>query len=204
MNDKKVRTTAPRGRPREFDAEQALDAALELFWRQGYEGTSLAELTATMGISGPSLYAVFGNKEALFRKALARYDEKYGSNFRAALAEPTARLVAEKLMTGSIKQVTRSGCPRGCLLVQGALASNEAAEPVCKAVSQARASAEAAIRERFERAAAEHDLPRGVDPVSLARFLWAVLIVIAVQAAGGATEAQLSEIVDVVMNSWPT
>jgi AcrR family transcriptional regulator len=204
VNDKKTRPAARRGRPREFDTEKALEAALELFWRQGYEGTSLAELTKAMGINGPSLYAAFGNKEELFHKALTRYAEKHCAYFRAALAQSTARQVAERLLTGAIKLVTRPRGPKGCLSVQGALASSDAAEPVRKAVRRFHATAEAAIRERFERAATERDVPRGVDPVSLARYLWAVHTGIAVQAAGGATAAQLGEIVEVVMRNWPT
>ena len=192
-----------RGRPREFDADQALDTALDLFWRHGYEGTSLAVLTKAMGINVPSLYAAFGNKEALFKKALARYDEKYGDYFRAALAEPSARLVAEKLIAGAIKQVTQPRCPNGCLLVQGALASNEIGEPVRKMARQLRTAAEAAIRERFERAANEGDLPSGVNPAGLARFVWTINLGIAVQAASGANRAQLNEIVEIAMSSWP-
>jgi AcrR family transcriptional regulator len=193
----------PAGRPRAFDVEEALDAALELFWRHGYEGTSLAALTEAMGINVPSLYAAFGNKEALFRRAIERYDEKYGVYFREALAEPTARAVAEKLMRGAIDQVTRPGRPDGCLLVQGALACNEAAEPVRKVLRQVRAGAEAAIRERFERAAAEGDLPAGVDPANLARFVWTFNLGIAVQAAGGVSRTQLKELVEVALRNWP-
>lgn len=203
MPDTQVQRSVQRGRPREFDAGRALDAALLVFWRQGYEGTSIGDLTAAMGINGPSLYAAFGNKESLFRQALARYDHKYGVHFRAALAEPSARFVAERLFVGSVNQVTRRGCPRGCLLVQSAMASNKSTEPVRKAVCRVRAGAETAIRERFERAASEGDLPPDVDPAGLARYVWTVQLGIAVQAAGGASRAKLFEIVKVVMRSWP-
>ena len=194
---------ANRGRPRAFDVDKVLDAALDLFWRHGYEGTSLAALTEAMQINVPSLYAAFGNKEALFRRAVQRYDEKYGGYFRDALAEPTAKAVAEKLIHGSINQVTRAGRPGGCLLVQGALACNEAAEPVRQVLKEVRALAEAAIRQRFERAADEGDLPPGVDPATLARFLWTLSAGIAVQAAGGVSRTQLQEIADIAMRCWP-
>jgi AcrR family transcriptional regulator len=193
----------PRGRPRAFDVDKALYAALELFWRHGYEGTSLAMLTEAMGVNVPSLYAAFGNKEALFRKAIDRYDEKYGVYFRDALAEPRAQAVAEKLMRGAINQVTRPGHPDGCLLVQGALAVNQATDTVREVLNQVRAAAEAAIRERFERAVAEGDLPPDVDPAALARFIWTVNLGIAVNAAGGATRRQLQEVVAVALQSWP-
>ena len=142
------------GRPRIFDVSKALDAALRLFWRHGYEGTSLADLTNAMQINKPSLYAAFGSKEGLFRRAVASYDEKYGNYFRDALAQPTARLVAEKLMVAAIRQSTRRACPRGCLLVQGALASSESAEPMKKTLGKYRADAQAQIRARLERAIA--------------------------------------------------
>src|SRR5207244_10784430 len=98
-------TAMPKGRPREFDTEKALDAALLLFWRHGYEGTSLAALTDAMGINTPSLYAAFGNKEELFRRALDRYLQKPASYLPTALQEPTARRAAEKLFRGAIAMV---------------------------------------------------------------------------------------------------
>ena len=93
----KKRGTAQRGRPRAFDADAALDGALKVFWEKGYDGASLPDLTRAMGINRPSLYAAFGNKESLFRKALDRYAEGPAAFVRKALEEPTARAVAEKL-----------------------------------------------------------------------------------------------------------
>jgi AcrR family transcriptional regulator len=77
--------TRERGRPRFFDAEAALDRAVEVFWRQGYEGASLSDLTAAMGINRPSMYAAFGNKDDLFRRAVARYAEINMAYARASL-----------------------------------------------------------------------------------------------------------------------
>src|SRR5215211_3297202 len=118
-----------RGRPREFNADQALDKALKVFWKKGYEGASLPELTRAMGINRPSLYAAFGNKEGLFRKALDRYAEGPAAYVGEALAEPTARGVAERLLRGAAELLAGPRSPRGCLLVQGALACGEGAEP---------------------------------------------------------------------------
>jgi len=191
------------GRPRIFDVRKALDAALRLFWRHGYEGASLVELTEAMHINKPSLYAAFGSKEALFRRAVASYDEKYGNYFRDALAQPTARLVAEKLMLAAIRQSTRPGHPRGCLLVQGALASSTAAAPIKETLGKYRADAEAQIRARFERAMAEGDLDADADPSQLARFIWTVNLGLAVQAAGGASKERLADVVALAMKSWP-
>src|SRR5579859_3096090 len=112
----------PRGRPREFDAEKALDAALAVFWRKGYEGASLPDLTEAMGINRPSLYAAFGNKEDLFHLALDRYAEGPGAFVQKALEERDARTVAERLLCGAVLLVTDPRRPHGCLLVHGALA----------------------------------------------------------------------------------
>src|SRR5690348_4805353 len=103
---KAVSVHSRRGRPRSFDVDHALDRALKVFWRKGYEGASLPDLTKAMGINRPSLYAAFGNKEALFRKAIDRYIEGPACGFRAALEEPTARKVVERLLYGNIDLVT--------------------------------------------------------------------------------------------------
>ena len=159
----------PRGRPREFDIDQALDRALEVFWRKGYEGTTLPDLTRAMGINRPSLYAAFGNKEALFRRVIDRYVEGPAAFFSEALTEPRARAVAERLLRGTIDTVTAPNGPRGCLIVQGALACSEAAESVRRELAARRSAGEAAIRARFERAKADGDLPADSDPADLAR-----------------------------------
>jgi AcrR family transcriptional regulator len=193
----------PKGRPREFDTDQALDTALLLFWRHGYEGTSLAALTEAMGINMPSLYAAFGNKEMLFRKVLDRYLQRPASYLPTALKEPTARGAVEKLFSGAINMVMNPRHPDGCLLVQGALASGPLAATVRKELSLRRAGAEAAVRRRLERAIAEGDLPTTVDAAKLARYIVTVLWGMSVQAAGGATRAQLHEVAEFAMKSWP-
>jgi len=193
----------PKGRPREFDAEKALDRALEVFWRKGYEGATLPELTRAMGINRPSLYAAFGSKEELFRKALDRYAEGPAAYVREALNEPTARAVAERLLCGAVELAAGGRNPRGCLMVQAALACGEAAESVRRELCSRRAAAEAAIRRRFERARAEGDLPAGADPADLARYVVVVLRGIAVQAAGGASREQLRRVTEVALRAWP-
>src|SRR3954467_11842308 len=122
--------TARRGRPRGFDVEQALEDALKVFWRKGYEGTSLDDLTDAMKINRPSLYAAFGNKEKLFRRALERYSNGPASHVCAALQAPTARAVAERTLIGTVDLLTDPRHPRGCLIVQGALACGDASEVV--------------------------------------------------------------------------
>lgn len=194
----------PAGRPREFDVDKALDSALQLFWRHGYEGTSLAMLSEGMGINMPSLYAAFGNKETLFRKALERYLQVPATYMTDALKEPTARRVAEKVMSGSIQLATHPNNPGGCLLVQGAMAASPQGAPIRKELSLLRSGGETMIRQRLERAVEEGDLPATADPAKLARFLMTMNCGLAVQAAGGATRAQLEEVAAIAMQCWPT
>jgi AcrR family transcriptional regulator len=120
---------ATRGRPRSFNTEKALDGALRVFWRKGYEGASLSDLTKPMGINRPSLYAAFADKEALFRKALDRYVNSEAGYVQYALKAKTARGFAERLLLGAAESMSGSGNPSGCLLVQGALASGEEQHP---------------------------------------------------------------------------
>lgn len=193
----------PRGRPREFDIDKALDAALLLFWRQGYEGTSLAALTEAMRINVPSLYAAFGNKEALFKRVVDRYIQKPASYLPNALKETTARRAAERLLKGAIEMVMHPDHPDGCLLVHGALASGPEADSIRKELSLRRAGAESAVRRRLEQAIAEGDLARDTDAAKLARYLITIVWGMSVQAAGGATRAQLKEIAEQAMERWP-
>src|SRR4051794_40974033 len=156
-----------------------------------------------MGINVPSLYAAFGNKESLFKKVLDRYLKGPAFYLPSALKEPTARGVAEALFKGAIDMVMKPRHPDGCLLVHGALASGPAGDSVRKALSQYRTAAEAAVRRRFQQAVAEKDLPASVDPARLARYVITMIWGLSVQAAGGATRAELKEVAEVAMQSWP-
>jgi AcrR family transcriptional regulator len=193
----------PRGRPREFDVEAALDAALALFWKHGYEGTSLSALAQAMGVNMPSLYAAFGNKESLFKQVVDRYVQKPASYLGKALQEPTARSVAEKAFQGAIDMVMQPNRPDGCLLVHGALAASPLAESIRKELGRRRAGAEAIVRQRFEQFREAGDLPPDVDPEQLARFMMTIIWGMSVQAAGGATRAQLESIADMALQCWP-
>src|ERR1043166_4636795 len=142
----------PSGRTRQFDVDEALDRALEVFWARGYEGATLPQLTRAMGINRPSLYAAFGNKEQLFRKALDRYQTGPMSFLTEALRQPTARAVVEAIFSGFIRMQRDRDKARGCLIVSGALACGEEAETVRRELAQLRQSIVRALRERFERA----------------------------------------------------
>lgn len=192
-----------KGRPREFDADDALDRALEVFWRKGYEGASLSELTDAMGINRPSLYAAFGNKEDLFRKALDRYADGPAAYTREALNEPTARAVAEKLLRGAADALTDPDNPPGCLGVQGALSCGDAAESIRAELCARRTSFETALRKRFERAKAEGDLRADVSCADLARLVATVMQGMAVQAASGATRKDLRKVAEMMLLAWP-
>jgi AcrR family transcriptional regulator len=193
----------PSGRVRQFDADDALDRALEVFWARGYEGATLPELTKVMGINRPSLYAAFGNKEQLFRKSLDRYQTGPQSFVGEALKKPTARAVAAALFSGFVRMQRDRSSSRGCMIVSGALACGEEAEPVRRELARLRQATVAALRERFERAVREDDLPGGTDCATLARYVATVLNGLAVQAASGATETELRRVAAMAMRAWP-
>jgi AcrR family transcriptional regulator len=191
------------GRPREFDVDEALDRALRVFWQRGYEGAALADLTAAMGINRPSLYAAFGNKESLFRKALDRYTERQAVHVRDALDQPTARAAAERMLRGAADVSTRPDCPAGCLGLQGGLAMSEDAVATRERLADWRRTGEAGLRGRFERAKAEGDLPADADAADLAKFVALVAQGISVQAADGVTRERLHRMVDIALGAWP-
>lgn len=195
--------TAPRGRPREFDVEAALAAALRVFWLRGYEGASLSELTEAMGITRPSLYACFGNKEALFRKALDLYEREKLAYMETALDAPTVRGVAERLLRGALKQQSNSCDPKGCLGVISSVACGVEAESIKAEVIARRESARIALVGRFARGKAEGDLPDTVEPEALARYLYTVMQGLSVQASAGATCAELGGLVETTLAIWP-
>jgi AcrR family transcriptional regulator len=191
------------GRPRAFDMEQALDRALEVFWRKGYESATLCDLTAAMGINPPSLYAAFGNKEGLFRKALDRYWSRRTAFWDEALAKPSAREVAETLLRGTARFLSDPCHPKGCLAVHGALASGGEEDCIRKELEKRRATSQAAIRERLKRAKRDGDLPADADPGALARYLATVIEGMAVQAASGATRKELERVAETALCAFP-
>jgi AcrR family transcriptional regulator len=194
----------PTGRPLSFDPHKALDRALDVFWRKGYDGSSLSDLTKAMRINRPSLYATFGDKEKLFRKVLDHYAEGPASHSTAALQEPTSRAVVKRLLYGTADMLTSGGNPRGCLWVQGALACRNSADSVRKELISRRLGGEAALRQRLKRAIVEGDLPPDANPASLARYIAIIIQGMSVHAASGATRSQLRGIIDIALESWPS
>jgi AcrR family transcriptional regulator len=194
----------PGGRPRSFDVEAALDRALEVFWRQGYEGTSLSDLTTAMKINRPSMYAAFGKKEELFGKVLERYITGPGAFAAHALDAPTARDVVERLLYGAIDLTTGPDTPHGCLNVRGTQACGPESESARRQVIAHRMVGEAALVRRLEQARSEGDLPPESDPADLARFVTTVSDGIAVQAAGGCCPNELRRVAEIALRAWPS
>jgi len=188
----------PGGRPRAFDPDVALDRALELFWRQGYEGTSLSDLTAAMGINKPSVYGTFGSKEQLFAKALDRYVSGPGAYAGEALAATTVREVVERLVHGAVELTAGPHTPHGCLNVSTVHAGGPGAAPARELALTCRMAGEVALRRRLEQAP---DLPHGLDPATLARLVHTITDGIAVQAAAGRTHKELREIADLALRA---
>ena len=193
------------GRPREFCLHGALEKALEVFWRRGFEGASMAELTAAMGITKPSLYASYGNKEELFRKALDLYDMKYMGFMREALEAATSRQVAAGILLGMVRATAADGeHPPGCMSMNGALACSAAADPIKEETLRRRKVFEGELASRLERAHLEGDLPKDVDPTALAGFVMMVAAGIAFQASTGVSGASLRTIAELALRAWPS
>jgi AcrR family transcriptional regulator len=156
-----------------------------------------------MGVNRPSLYAAFGDKRALFRKALYRYLHGPAAYTQEALKEPTARAVVKCLLRGAADLNTAPRNPGGCLMVQGALTSGEAADSIRKELTACRKAGEAALRRRLQNAKSKGDLSTDVDPAALARYIATIIYGIAVQAAGGASRAQLQHVVEMTLRTLP-
>lgn len=193
-----------RGRPRQFDKEAALDAALRLFWRHGFEGSSIAALAESMKVTVPSLYLAFGNKESLFMQSVEHYCRQYSAGmYVRAFEQPTAREVACTILSGEVDLVSGPETPEGCLMVQGALATGPGAEAVQQVMSQLRRQAQADVAKRFERARRARELPIGWKPETLAAYLMTVTAGMAVQAKGGASRPELLRVAEMAMHIWP-
>lgn len=189
------------GRPREFDAEMALDQAMEVFWRHGYEGATIAQLTEAMGINPPSLYACFGNKEGLLKAALDRYTKLRAVWMDEVVAAPTARAVAERMLMGIADKQTDPANPPGCLLVQGGIACGTGSENVPFELAARRAQNEDQLHDRFVRAKAEGDLKESADPAALARYVSAVAVGMGVMASSGAGREALRQVASVAVQA---
>jgi len=193
----------PRGRPSNFDHEEALEKALHVFWARGYEGASMAELTDALGINKPSIYAAFGNKEELFRKALARYTSGPAAFVREAMKEPTVRQVVEKFLLLAVDFFSDRSTPNGCMIVQAALTGGQGSSEIQQELIAYRKNFETSFRERFDLAKEQGDLPQHVNTKQLAKYIATIHQGMSVQATSGATREELSAIVEMALKNWP-
>lgn len=191
------------GRPRTFSEDEALEAAMRVFWEKGYEGASMNDLTSAMGINRSSLYTIFGDKEALFHRAIERYKQGPVSFVWDSLAQPTARQVVELLLHQAVDLLADPKNPRGCLSIQGALAVGSEAESVKQALIAFRKTGETALTRRFAQAQAAGEISGKLDPADLARYVLTLLTGLGVQGANGATRAQLEKIVTMALAALP-
>ena len=192
------------GRPRGFDEDAALEAAMQAFWEKSYEGATMADLTKAMGINRSSMYAAFGDKESLFHRVMERYREGRMSYIRQALAQPSLREVVAGLIHGTAEFLSSPGNPRGCLLIQGALACGTDAEPVKLAMIDWRKSGEEAMKKRLQQAQSKGELPREIQPADFARYLSSAMAGLGVQAANGATRAELRRVAAIALRCIET
>lgn len=195
-------TTTQRGRPRAFNQDDALEKAMRVFWKYGYEGASLSALTEAMGINKPSMYAVFGTKEELFRKAIDKYLANTVSFVPEALNEPTIQKALRKLLTQSVDFLTDKQTPLGCLVLQGALNCGQGHESIQQELIVLRKGYEDLLRQRFELAQAQNDLDARFDAAVMAKYLVTVHEGLSVQATSGATREELIAVVEIVLNNF--
>jgi AcrR family transcriptional regulator len=187
------------GRPRGFDVDAALDAAIRVFWEEGYEGATLASLTGAMRINRSSMFAAFGNKEALFKKAFERYVSVHLAHIWEALEKPTIRECIEHALRKNVDFLSTPGNPNGCLSVHGALATGPEGDSVKQWLIQGRKLGQAMVKRRFEKAKEEGELPADTDPGAYARYLETLIQGLGVQGANGATKAEMNKMVDLAL-----
>lgn len=198
--------TSERGRPRTFDVNEALDRALAVFWQHGFQGASLAQLTAAMEVSKPSLYAAFGNKEQLYLKVLDRYVQQQIAHQSSILnAEPDCRYAIENYLRSAVVMLTNPLIPNGCLIVNGTTDCSVSITPASieAALRNALLGSEQRMADRIRRAQQEGQFATQLDAENVAGFFSALLAGLAVLAKSGAAQHKLDAIVTTSMATWP-
>lgn len=190
-------------RPREFDEDEVSEAALRLFWEQGYEGTSLGDLMEAMGLTKSSLYKAFGSKEALFWRVVERYNRDFLGFRLDALSEPTPRRIAERLLYGMTELHSGERTPRGCLELNAALACSTVTEPIRQELLRGRERFRLELRDRFEETAATAPLPPGMTSDDAASLIISLIQGLAVQAKAGVSKEASRQVVRAALLSWP-
>ena len=179
------------GRPISFDKGAALEAAMLLFWERGFEGTSMADLTAAMGLNPSSIYAAFGDKHALFSLAVKRYIDSRAQYATKALEEPTLEKVVRALFDSTVTFLTTPGHPPTCMTLAGAVGCSVDASSARDIMTEIRKQNEAAMRERFLQARKRGELSQDINVDDYTRYLSSILAGLSIQAANGSTKAEL-------------
>jgi AcrR family transcriptional regulator len=192
------------GRPREFDRDAALEAAMLLFWRKGFAATSMNDLCGAMDVRSPSLYAAFGSKEALYLEAVEHYVQTIGASVWDKLAQgATARAGVERLLlTGSETLPESRTKPAGCMAMLSAV-GDEWPAMITDVVRKVRLEVLNQLRARLETAVAEGELAAATDIDGLSRFYLGVFQGMALQARDGASRAELRAVAAAAMAAWP-
>jgi AcrR family transcriptional regulator len=192
------------GRPRRFDRDAALEAAMFLFWRKGFAATSMNDLCDAMGVRFPSLYAAFGSKEALYLEAVEHYVRTQGPPVWDKLAEgATARAGIENLLIAGTESFPKSrATPAGCMAMLAAV-GDEWPAAIARVVKKVRLEMLGMLRSRLETAVAKGELPASADIDGLGRFYLSVFQGMAIQARDGATQAELKGVAAAAMAAWP-
>ncbi|MDK2123006.1 TetR/AcrR family transcriptional regulator [Parachitinimonas caeni] len=196
--------TRAKGRPRTFDRNQALQAALRLFWQHGYEGCSIAMLTESMRINAPSLYAAFISKQCLYREVLNLYLRTQSDFIGRTLADTTsARLAIRNLLLTSTTRFTQPEMPAGCMVASGALRCGNEHHEIQQETADLRRTTRDALRHRLELAVMDGEIAPSTDTLALSNFFATVVQGLSVMAIDGASKAQLGQVVELAMGAWP-
>jgi TetR/AcrR family transcriptional regulator, copper-responsive repressor len=194
----------PRGRPRAFDRAQALQSALELFWKRGYEATSISDLKEALGIESPSLYSAFGSKEGLFRECVELYAAEYLAAIGAALFQSkTAKAGMERLLAQFAAHYAGGGHPKGCLVVSAATNCSASAALIEADLKRRRSAGVEMLQQRIKRGLEAGEFSGRVDAGELARFYSTVLLGMAMRARDGATQKELEATAKMALLAWP-
>ena len=194
----------PRGRPRKFDRDEALETAMRLFWSRGYEATSISDLTAAMGITPPSLYGTFGDKKSLFLEAVERYQEDAGRSFGSALTSaPTAEEAVRRLLLDTIDYFTDAKRPKGCMVVLSATNCTSGSADIFDALAQKRRAVAKAIRTRIVFGRDAGELAGDIDVDALAELVTATYYGLSINARDGVSRKRLRGSVEQLMRLWP-
>ncbi|KQN55497.1 TetR/AcrR family transcriptional regulator [Erwinia sp. Leaf53] len=187
------------GRPREFDREQALITARDLFWRHGYEGTSLADLVAALGIASARIYKAFGSKEQLYREAIGHYEQHEGGFATRALQHPQILSAVRQMLEQAVLLYTVSDPPAGCMVVSAAGGLSEENQPLATWLAQQRKERTAEIVARLQQAQADGQLRAEAAVPPLGEYYATVLHGLSVQARDGASRERLNAAITLAM-----